>query len=87
MFVLFLITSEMIVAIRFRRKSVVPVLNQRSLVIQFVWSFTNTGGLCRFRYERFINFLTSAHSDTRRETQFLKVFSNHTMLTILYDHP
>ena len=31
----------------------------------------NIGGLGRFRYERFINFLTSVHSNTRRETQFL----------------
>ena len=41
----------------------------------------NKGGLCRFRYERFINFLTSIHGDTWRETQFLKVYANHTMLT------
>ena len=43
----------------------------------------NTGGLSCFRQERFINFLTSVHGDTRRETQFLKVFANHTMLTPL----
>ena len=29
----------------------------------------------------FINFLNSVHCDTRRETQFLKVYANHTMLT------
>ena len=36
-------------------------------------TFTNTysGGLCRFRHERFINFLTSVLGDTRREIQFL----------------
>ena len=26
---------------------------------------TNTGRLCRFRYERFINFFTSVHGDMR----------------------
>ena len=31
----------------------------------------------------FINFLTSDLGDTRRETQFLKVFANQTMLTLL----
>ena len=41
----------------------------------------NTGGLCHFRYERVYQRLALVHSDTRRETQFLKVFSNHTMLT------
>ena len=45
------------------------------------------GELCCSRYERFINFLTSAHSDMRRETQFFIVFANHTMLSILSDHP
>ena len=39
-----------------------------------------------FRYERFINFWLRFF-DTRRETKFLKVFANHTMLTILSDHP
>ena len=38
-----------------------------------------TGGLCRFRYERFINFLTSVHGDTRGGTQFLKAYAKHTM--------
>ena len=33
-----------------------------------------------FRYECFINFWLRLF-DTRRETQFLKVFRNHTMLT------
>ena len=42
---------------------------------------TNTGGLCCFRYERFINILTSVHDDTRRVAQFLKAYANHTMLT------
>ena len=41
----------------------------------------NTGGLCRFRYERVYELLASVHCDTRRETQFLKVFANHTMRT------
>ena len=40
-----------------------------------------TGRLCRFRYERFYLFLDSVHGDTRRETQFLKVYAKHTMLT------
>ena len=30
---------------------------------------------------RFINFLTSVHGDTRRETQFLKVYADHNVLT------
>ena len=29
----------------------------------------------------FINFLSSVHGDTRRETQFLKAYANYTMLT------
>ena len=33
-----------------------------------------------FRYDRFINFCVQFF-DTRRETQFLKVFRNHSMLT------
>ena len=41
----------------------------------------NAGRLCRFRYERIYEFLTSVHGDTRGETQFLKVYTNHTMLT------
>ena len=49
-----------------------------------IQSNTNTGWLCCFRYERFIDFLTSVHGKTRRETQFLKVYANHTRLTILY---
>ena len=52
-------------------------------VIQYIHKYktqtnTNAGGLCRLRYERFINFLTLAHSDRRRETQFLKAYANHT---------
>ena len=35
----------------------------------------------------FINFWLLVYGDTRRETQFLKVFSTHTLLTILSDHP
>ena len=41
----------------------------------------DAGGLLRFRYEGVYHFLASVHSDTRRETQFLKVYANHTMLT------
>ena len=41
----------------------------------------NAGRLCCFRYERVYQLLASIHGDTRRETQFLKVFANHTMLT------
>ena len=42
------------------------------------YTYSNTGGntgenrrTVLFRYERLINFLTSGHSETRRETQFL----------------
>ena len=38
------------------------------------------GRLCHFRYERFISFWLRFF-DMMRETQFLKVFRNHTMLT------
>ena len=40
-----------------------------------------TGGLCCSKYKRFINFCLWFF-DTRRETQFLKVFHNNTMLTL-----
>ena len=43
---------------------------------------TNAVGLCCFRYERVYEFLVSVHGDTRRETQFLKPYANHTMLTL-----
>ena len=43
-------------------------------------TYTNTGRLFRFGYERFINSWTPVHGDTRRETQFLKAYANHTML-------
>ena len=46
-------------------------------------TYSNTGGLFRFGYERVYKFLTSVHGDTRRETQFLKAYVNHTMLTPL----
>ena len=39
---------------------------------------TYTGGLSRFRYERVYWFMASV---MRRETQFLKVYVNHMMLT------
>ena len=45
--------------------------------------YTNTGGLSRFGYERVYQFLASVHGDTRRETQFLKAYANHTILTSL----
>ena len=41
---------------------------------------TNTRATPLFRYEPFINFWLRFF-DTRRETQFLKVFRNHNMLT------
>ena len=43
-------------------------------------TYTIEGGLFCFGCERFINFWLRFF-DTRRETQFLKVFRNHTMLT------
>ena len=46
---------------------------------------TNTGRLCCSGTKGFFfNFLTSVHSDSRRKTQFLKVFSNQ--LCWLYPH-
>ena len=42
---------------------------------------SNTGGLCRFEYERVYTFLASVTGNTRRETQFLKTYANHPMLT------
>ena len=50
-------------------------------MISITSSNTNTGGLFRFRYERVYQFLALVHGDTRRETQFLKTYANHTMLT------
>ena len=44
-------------------------------------TYTNTGRLFRFGYEQVYWFLASVHGDTRRETQFLKAYANHTMLT------
>ena len=45
-------------------------------------TYTDAGWkYCRFRYERFHQFLASVHGDMRKETQFLKDFANHTMLT------
>ena len=43
---------------------------------------TNTGGFCCFTYERVYSFLASVHGDTRRETQFLKAYGDHTMQTL-----
>ena len=42
---------------------------------------TNTGGLCRFGYERVYQFLASVLGNTRRETQIMKAYANQTMLT------
>ena len=50
---------------------------------QYTYICKNTGENRRtslFRYKRFINFWRR-FVDTRRETQFLKVFRNYTMLT------
>ena len=44
-------------------------------------TYTKTGGLFRFGYERVYQFLASVHGNTRKETQFLKAYANHTMLT------
>ena len=52
----------------------------QSNTIHIHMQYKNTGGLYCFGYERFINFWLWFF-DTRRETQFLKVFKNHTMLT------
>ena len=43
----------------------------------------NTGGLC-FRYERFINFLKSAHCNMRRETRFLLCWPHPNARRILW---
>ena len=40
-----------------------------------------TDGFYRFRFERVYFFLPSALGDTWRETQILRVYVNHTMLT------
>ena len=44
-------------------------------------TYTYAGGLFRCWYERVYQFLASVQDDTRRETQFLKVYANHAMLT------
>ena len=44
-------------------------------------TYTNSGELCLFGYERVNQFLASVLGDTRRETQFLKAYAIHTMLT------
>ena len=55
--------------------------------IQIQHTYANPGRLCRFGYERFINYWLRFF-DTRRGTQFLKVFVKHSMLTILcWPHP
>ena len=40
-----------------------------------------TGGLCHFWYERVYFFLPSVLSNARRETQIIRAYGNHTMLT------
>ena len=40
-----------------------------------------TGRLRRFQYKRVYFFLPSVLGDTRRETRFIKAYTNHTMLT------
>ena len=50
--------------------SIITVI-QRHLQIQNTRKY-NTDGLCCSGANAFINFLTSAHSNTRRETQFLR---------------
>ena len=49
-------------------------------------TYTNTGGFCSFGYERVYQCLASVLADTRRETQFLKAYANHTMLTPTLPH-
>ena len=46
----------------------------------------NTGGLCGFWYERIYLFLLSALADTSRETQSIRTYVNHTMLTTISTH-
>ena len=55
------------------------VLHTTRIHMQTYLQIQNTGGLCCFIYAQFINFLTSVHGDTRRETQFLKVYANYTI--------
>ena len=57
------------------------VMISMTIVIQYI---NKQGRFCRFRYERIYWFLTSVHGDTKKETQFLKVFANHDMLTPYY---
>ena len=54
---------------------------QTHIHIQMRIQIQNTGGLCCFRYEQVYKFLTSVLDDGRGDTQFLKVYANHTMLT------
>ena len=59
----------------------ISITTVQQIHIQYIFKYK-----CRnrrtllFRYEPFINFWLRFF-DTRRETQFLKVFHNHTMLT------
>ena len=41
----------------------------------------NTGRLSHFWYKQVYFFLPSALGDTRRETQFIRAYANHTMMT------
>ena len=43
--------------------------------------YNNSSQLCRFGYEGVDFFLPSVLSDTKRETQIIKAYTNHTILT------
>ena len=47
-------------------------------------TYSKTGGLFRFGYEQVNLFLASVLGHTRGETDFLKAYANHTMLTPLH---
>ena len=60
----------------------------RSAVIILLYSHNdinnnNTGQLCRFGCEHVYFFQTSVLCDTRWETQTIKAYANHTMLTLI----
>ena len=56
--------------------------NSNTIHVHMRNTYTNTGGLCCFRYEWFINFWLRSMATRGPETQFLKVFANHTTLTL-----
>ena len=47
----------------------------------------NAAGLCSFWYERVYSFLPSILGHSRRETQIIRAYANHTMLISHYHHP